>query len=747
MKQRRNGNHARVSSLPAAAAAAPGGGSGDEEEDMLANLPSDGGYLNQRNSELGMRKASYYSDADDPGLVRNLVEATDFSKQGRGVMTRSRSSRMVLPTDGGLSEYQRHRSDIIFRTLANGQDPALRSRLEAASGPSRAFSAFDAGAAYTHLEDGIGELDRRGSAPTAGYQKHRSAIFLKAPSTISGFTGAADVEKAVKLQPPKKFLGKVIYHTLPYVDNFMAGAQFWYKVLIIFFIILNALIFPHAPKVAAWCLVVEFILTLALALQCYPLQPGGLLVFCAYCQGFSSTEHLVEEIEANLEVILLLIFMVSATFFLKRFLLFTFSKILISIKNKILLCILFSCTIGLMSAFLDALTVTAIMISVGMGFVDIYTETADQIDASEPVKKEGDQFRRFLRDLFVHGIVATAYGGGITSVGEPQNLIAASQVCWNFTTFFYRMLPVTFPVAAMGILTIILLEKFKLFGFGTPLPDNVRNILADFQARETKSMTRHDRAQIVGQAAVSIFIVVGLVAQIAPPGLIGLAAIVLVTILVGVTEEHELGKAFQDSLPFTALLVVFFGLVAIIAEQQLFAPIIDIVVGISNFKAQIAILFFITGVLSMISDNVFVAAVFLGELTRQLQRNCEDHDGVFVNEVFPRNEYDILTVVTLAGVNILGIATPNGQAAFLFLYTSALAPTLGLTYVKMMRLIAPYTLLLTLMGFVSLWFIVIPSTDSMIASGPLSGADGVQACNCFEGFAETAVGGEEIGHS
>lgn len=72
--------------------------------------------------------------------------------------------------------------------------------------------------------------------------------------------------------------------------------------------------------------------------------------------------------------------MVSATHFLKRFLLFTFSKVLIVIRNKVLLSLLFASMIGLMSAFLDALTVTAIMISIGVGFVDIHVEARSQAE-------------------------------------------------------------------------------------------------------------------------------------------------------------------------------------------------------------------------------------------------------------------------------------------------------------------------------------------------------------------------------
>ena len=44
----------------------------------------------------------------------------------------------------------------------------------------------------------------------------------------------------------------------------------------------------------------------------------------------------------------------------------------------------------------------------------------------------------------------------------------------------------------------------------------------------------------------------------AEPGVVGLLVIVLATAFCGVTEEHRIGHAFEEALPFTALLVVFF---------------------------------------------------------------------------------------------------------------------------------------------------------------------------------------------
>ena len=57
---------------------------------------------------------------------------------------------------------------------------------------------------------------------------------------------------------------------------------------------------------------------------------------------------------------MLLMFMVAGIYFLREMLLFTFTKILLGVRSKILLSLLFSFTAAFLSAFLDALTVTTI---------------------------------------------------------------------------------------------------------------------------------------------------------------------------------------------------------------------------------------------------------------------------------------------------------------------------------------------------------------------------------------------------
>ena len=93
--------------------------------------------------------------------------------------------------------------------------------------------------------------------------------------------------------------------------NFLGHAPDWYKKTIIAFLIINPVLFSIDPYIAGWTLVIEFIFTLAMALKCYPLQPGGLLLIEAMFIGMTSPSHMMHEIEVNLEVLLLLVFMVA----------------------------------------------------------------------------------------------------------------------------------------------------------------------------------------------------------------------------------------------------------------------------------------------------------------------------------------------------------------------------------------------------------------------------------------------------
>ncbi len=474
--------------------------------------------------------------------------------------------------------------------------------------------------------------------------------------------------------------------------SFLGNSPTWYKIAILGFLVLNVLLVNFTNStIAGWVIIAEFILTLAMALKCYPLQAGGLIALQVVVLKLTSPETVFHEIEGNLDVILLLVFMVAGIYFMKPLLMYIFGKIFIKIKSKIVLSLLFSFMAAFLSAFLDALTVMAVLISVFVGFHSVYhkvhSSNSDYDDDGIQDRKElgGDtleEFRSFLRSLVMHGAVGTALGGVCTQVGEPQNLLIAAKLDWNFMEFFYAMAPITMPVLASGLLTCLALELTGWFGFGGKLPENVRGIIKGFVEEEDAKRTDKEKYAIKVQAVAALFLIVALANHWASPGLIGLAVIVIQTAFSGITDEHSIGHAFEEALPFTALLAVFFVIVGMIHDLHLFTPIIDAVLAMEK-SVQPSMFYIANGVLSMISDNVFVATVYINEVRAAF-------DAGTIN----REEFENLAIAINTGTNLPSVATPNGQAAFLFLLTSALAPAIRLSYLKMIWMALPYTIVL-----------------------------------------------------
>lgn len=492
-----------------------------------------------------------------------------------------------------------------------------------------------------------------------------------------------------------------------FTQNFLGQAPDWYKTTIFTFLLINpVLLFAAGPFITGWVLVLEFIFTLAMALRCYPLQPGGLLAFEAVLLGMTTPDTVKDEILAAFPVVLLLIFMVAGIYFMKELLLYTFTKILLKIRSKYLISFLFSFVAAFLSAFLDALTVTAVVISVAVGFYSVYHRVAsgkefrDDHEHGEDTsiqdlhREDLEQFRGFLRNLLMHAAVGTALGGVCTTVGEPQNLLIASYTGWSFIEFFLRMAPITMPVLAVGLTTCVLLEKLHWFGYGEHLPERVRDILLEFDAHETAHRTDRDRARLVIQAVAAIFLCFALAFHVAEVGVIGLTIIVLQTAFNGVIEEHQLGHAFEEALPFTALLVVFFAIVGVIHDQHLFSPVISWVLSLP-IEMQPGMFYIANGLLSAISDNVFVATVYIGEVR-----------AAFDNNTITREHFDSLAVAINTGTNIPSVATPNGQAAFLFLLTSSIAPLVKLSYVRMVVMALPYTVTMGITGWLAVHYLL-----------------------------------------
>jgi NhaB family Na+:H+ antiporter len=110
---------------------------------------------------------------------------------------------------------------------------------------------------------------------------------------------------------------------------------------------------------------------------------------------------------------------------------------------------------------------------------------------------------------------------------------------------------------------------------------------------------------------------------------------------------------------------------------------------------QAAAFYLANGLLSMISDNVFVATVYIKEVLEAFERGQ-----------ITRQQFEVLAVAINTGTNIPSIATPNGQAAFLFLLTSALAPLLRLSYGRMVWMALPYTVAMSLTGLVAVIYLL-----------------------------------------
>ena len=490
---------------------------------------------------------------------------------------------------------------------------------------------------------------------------------------------------------------------------FLGDAPDWYKSTILGFLIFNPILLlilniympENSGFILGWILLLQFIFTLAMALKCYPLQPGGLLAIEAVILGLTSTEMIYYEISENLKVILLLIFMVAGIYFMKNLMLTIFTKLLLSVRSKTFLSLLFCGSAAILSAFLDALTVTAVLIGVMIGFYRIYHavisgsdfrnqqhDFKDNSQLNTVNEEELEKFRAFLRDLVMHGAVGTALGGVCTTVGEPQNLVIAGKAGWDFMEFFLQMAPITMPILFAGLVTCVMLEKFSIAGFGNQLPLSVRDVFNDYSNYRNENITTNDKAVLLIESIVLIFLVLALAFSIAAVGLIGLTVMVLLTSFKGITKEHDLGEAFQEALPYTALLAVFFAIVSVIYDQKLFDPVINYVL-LQDPSIQPSLFYIANGFLSAVSDNVFVATIYIKQVALQIPAGTD--------------QFNNLAIAINVGTNIPSIATPNGQAAFLFLLTSSLAPLINLSYLRMVYMALPYTIILSIVGYISIY--------------------------------------------
>jgi NhaB family Na+:H+ antiporter len=437
------------------------------------------------------------------------------------------------------------------------------------------------------------------------------------------------------------------------------------------------------PVPAAWALVAEFILTLALALRCHPLAPGGLLAIEALALGLAQPGQAWHEIAGALPVLLLVLFMVAAIGLMRDLLLALFTRVLLAVRSAVLLGLLFMVGAALLSAFLDALTVIAVVIAIAQGLLAQQQAAAGEAGVAPA---QAQQLQAALRGLVMHAAVGTAVGGVATLIGEPQNLLIGRALGWDFLAFARHMAPISVLVLAGGMLACLGLGALRAFGYGVAIPAEAR---ATLQANATaRRLARSARARwrLVVQAVAAVLLLVALSMHWAEPGLIGLALVVLLAALQGIAHEERLAEALKEAVPFTALLAVFFAIVAVIQAQALFQPVVNWVLAQQGAQ-QLVAMYLANGLLSAVSDNVFVASIYLAQLRQAVDSGALDPA-----------QLPHLAIAVNAGTNLPSIATPNGQAAFLYLLTSALAPRIGLSYARMCWMSLPYLVVLTLAG-------------------------------------------------
>jgi len=458
------------------------------------------------------------------------------------------------------------------------------------------------------------------------------------------------------------------------------------------FLIVNPLVFfTISPFLAGWMILLEFIFTLALALKCYPVPSGGLLALEAVIIGLTSPDSVYKEILANLPTILLLIFMVAGIYYLKDIVFLVFTKIFTSIKSKVLLSFTFCFICALLSAFFDALALMAVIIAVCFNFYAIYHNVVGELAKSDNAHKEIEELKGFLRNMIMHGAVGTVLGGTMTILGEPHNMIIATKMGWSFKDFFVNCSVISVPITVVGLLLCPILEAIKFPGFGYQLPQRAYTaITKDFRAKLIK-MSQQTLFTYILQAIVAILLFLALAFHLAEVGLIGIALIIIMSAFKGLTKEHDFAEAFNNAMPFVLLIAIFFAILAVVHDQDLIKPLVVWVFHF-NGKAQLLALYFVNGMLSIVSDNVFIASVFINGVENAYNEGLFSHDW-----------YTKLAIIVNMGTNTLAIATPNGHAAFLFLLTSSISPLINLSYWQMIKLTFPYTVILSITAAVAIY--------------------------------------------
>lgn len=450
------------------------------------------------------------------------------------------------------------------------------------------------------------------------------------------------------------------------------------------------------PAAAGWLLILGVVATFTTAHKVFPLAGAGVLTIWGLLLGLTTVQAWEHEIEANVKVLLLIACMVPAIHFFKDLLEASFTAILVKIKKKVNLAFAFYAFGAVSSAFFDALTVAAMVLTALGGMYLTYEsvrhaaemKAAGDIEDIE-VRKKLDDFRAFLRQLLMVLLVGTMTGGLSTLVGEPQNYQVGQMWGWGFQDYFVRMLPISAPVLLGGLGVTWLVEGTpvgRIFGYGTDLPVSIRSYLTLQSTEQALRRTPTELLRLKVQAVAGVVLVVALGLQLASIGLLGLMTMIVVSTAMGRVAESRYVPAYHAAMPFFALLLVFFGAVSIIHEQHLFEGLMRWIVSLPEGTRLLA-MFVETGVVSSVSDNVFVACAHASNVQKLMTDGALDAAAG-----------DKLAIAIIAGTNIVSIATPNGQAAFLLAICSETAAHLQLRYLRMLWMAFPYTVVLSIIG-------------------------------------------------
>ncbi|MEJ2743492.1 MAG: hypothetical protein P8176_13690 [Gammaproteobacteria bacterium] len=289
----------------------------------------------------------------------------------------------------------------------------------------------------------------------------------------------------------------------------------------------------------------------------------------------------------------------------------------------------------------------------------------------------------------MHSVVGASLGGVCTLIGEPQNLLIGNAAGWRFVEYFLHLAPVSLPVLVAGTFTCILLERFKAFNYGHSLTEPARSALtAHLNKRYKIQKDTQTLARLWVQAIALGMMILALVLQSIDIGLLGLVLLIVITAANGITDQKQIGSAFVESLPFAALLVVFFTVVSATQQQHLLQPVFHWLAQLRAIE-QPSWYFFTSGLLSCISDSVFTATIYINEISDAL-------DGA----VIARAHFDRLAIAISAGTSALSIATPHGQSAFLLILASGLARRITLSYRQIIMMTVPYTLVVGAVSYV-----------------------------------------------